>query len=299
MRFWRAVMIDFLRMRFFAAAFSCILLGAFFTTAFYRYRTRGQVFSYSIDFTGGTQVLFVSDKDIVAEQVKEALVQAGFVGIETRTFSDKEVLVRTKEFFTQHGTVNQMESAIRAKYPENAIKAAQVDSVGASVGEAMRWKSMYAIIFAVIAMLMYIAFRFWSFAFALGAVVALFHDAFAILACFLFLDYEISSNFICAVLAVLGYSVNDTIIIFSQIKSQMKKMSHKSMAEVVNASLNATLRRTVLTTVSTALPVVSMLLFGGDALFDLPLAFMLGLLFGTYSSIYIASPVMMLLMTRQ
>ena len=125
--------------------------------------------------------------------------------------------------------------------------------------------------------------------------MVLFHDAILMLAVFLLFDREISVNVIGAILAVMGYSINDTIVIFSQIRDNAKKMSHDSLKTIVNVSLNQTLRRTLLTSISTGLAVVSMLVLGGEALRDFSLALLVGIIVGTYSSIYIASPVMMLL----
>ena len=117
-----------------------------------------------------------------------------------------------------------MKNAIAAAQPGNTVEILQSESVGAGVGATLRWKSARAVILALILMLFYIAIRFWSFAFASGAVLALFHDALVMLACCLFLDREISSHIIAAILAVLGYSVNDTIVIFAQIRDNLKKM---------------------------------------------------------------------------
>ena len=141
--------------------------------------------------------------------------------------------------------------------------------------------------------------RFWSIAFATGAILALVHDALVMLAIFLFLDREISINFIAAVLTVLGYSINDTIVIFSQIREFMKKRRGVPLEQNVNDSLNYTLRRTMLTSISTGLPVLVMLFFGGDALQDFSLALLIGIIFGIYSSVYIASPMMMLLQPKE
>ena len=129
----------------------------------------------------------------------------------------------------------------------------------------------------------------------MGAVAALFHDAVVMLAMFLFFDREISTNVICAILAVLGYSINDTIVIFSRIRENLKSMRGTPLRDIINASLNHTLKRTLLTSISTGLPVGVMLIFGGEALFDISFALLIGIVFGTYSSIYIASPIMMLL----
>ena len=144
-------------------------------------------------------------------------------------------------------------------------------------------------------MLLYIWLRFFSVSFGVGAVVSLFHDAIVILGIFLLFDKEISINVISAILAVLGYSINDTIVIFTKIRQNIKTMRDVPIAKIVNTSINQTLSRTILTSFSTALVVLSLFILGGEALRDLSLALLIGIIFGTYSSIYIASPLMLLL----
>jgi preprotein translocase subunit SecF len=147
-------------------------------------------------------------------------------------------------------------------------------------------------------MLAYITIRF-KFAYAMGAVLALAHDALVIGAVFIVLGKEISIDVIAAILAILGYSVNDTIVIFARIRENLGIMPTKSLTDIVNISLNQTLRRTILTSVATLLVVLALFVLGGDALRDFSMALLLGIVFGTYSSIYIASPVMMFFTKQQ
>lgn len=292
-------MIDFLRVRYFTAAFSLCLFIGFLGIIAYRYQQRGQVFSYSIDFTGGTQVLMKFDKPVKASDVGYIIENAGWHGAATREFSNHEVLIRVKEFVNDSkGLSERMREAVMAQMPGYQIIIEQSDAVGSGVGETLRMKSWYAVLVALLAMLIYIAFTFWSWAYATGAIVALFHDACVILFMFALLDFEISINVIGAILAVLGYSVNDTIVIFSQIRENRGTMGGSSLYDIVNVSLNQTLRRTILTSLATAIPVCIMYFFGGEALKDFSFALMIGIVFGTYSSIYIASPIMMLLTPR-
>ncbi len=142
-------------------------------------------------------------------------------------------------------------------------------------------------------LLLYVTFSF-QFAFAVGAIVGIVHDALIVLTFFILLDKEISIDVIGALLAVLGYSINDTIIIYSRIRQNLKKEKGQSLYNIVNLSLNQTLRRTVLTSGATALVVLSLFVFGGTTIRDMSFALLLGIVFGTLSSIYIASPVMML-----
>lgn len=287
-------MIDFLKWRSASYVFSLTLLLAFAGTCVYRYQTRGHIFSYSIDFTGGVQLLFRADSPIGDITLKDALTLQGWDSATIRTLSGNEFIVRVKEFISEtKGLAQSMLEGLQNTFPDKNIVLLENESVGPGVGETLRWKAMYAVLLGLIILLAYIALRFWSFAYAAGAVIALAHDAFVLLALVLFLDREISVNVIGGILAILGYSINDTIVIFSQIRDTLKKRSGESFENIVNISLNKTLKRTILTSVSTGLPVTIMFLFGGEALHDLSLVLLVGIIFGTYSSIYVASPVMM------
>lgn len=287
-------MIDFLKWRSVSYVFSLTLLLAFAGTCVYRYQTRGHIFSYSIDFTGGVQLLFRADAPIGDLSLKDALALQGWNSATIRALSGNEFIIRVKEFVSEtKGLAQSMLEGLQTTFPEKNIILLENESVGPGVGEALRWKAMYAVFLGLIILLAYIALRFWSFAYATGAVVALAHDAFVLLALVLFLDREVSVNIIGGILAILGYSINDTIVIFSQIRDTLKKRSGESLENIVNISLNKTLKRTILTSVSTGLPVSIMFLFGGEALHDLSLVLLVGIIFGTYSSIYVASPVMM------
>jgi preprotein translocase subunit SecF len=293
-------MVNFLKYRTATALSSIALMIAFGGFAFYKYQTRGSVYSYSVDFTGGTQVLFGFDQPVDSGLIRQIIVDNGWQNASTREFADNEVLVRVKEFESDTvGLGERMRTVLQKEMPNNNVETLQTESVGAGVGADLRAKSLYAIIVALLFMLGYIALRFWSFAFATGAILALVHDAIVMLAIFLFLDREISINFIAAILTVLGYSINDTIVIFSQIREFMKRRKGEPLDVLVNDSLNYTLRRTILTGLSTGLPVMVMLVFGGEALRDFSLALLIGIIFGTYSSVYIASPIMMLLQPKQ
>ena len=289
--------IDFLKYRFFCLAFSLTLIGAFVGTCIYRWQTKGYVFSYSIDFTGGAQALFKFSQPVSSQQVISTLEEKGWNGVVTREFSARELLVRVKNIDDHAGGAKDlaetMQTQLQESMPENQISLMQSEVVGSSVGAMLRWKSMRAVVISLVLMLLYIAWRFWSFAYAAGAVIALLHDALVMLAVFLLFNREISINVIGAILAVLGYSINDTIVIFAQIRQNAAKMSSASMYDIVNISLNQTLRRTILTSTATALTVASMFFLGGEALRDFSLALLVGIFFGTYSSIYMASPIML------
>lgn len=286
--------IDFLKYRFACLAFSLALIVAFAATYIYRERTRGHAFSYSVDFTGGAQVLLKFDKPVTSPELVAILDSKGWSGIVTREFGSNEILVRVKETDKDiKDLAEDMRQNLQQSLSDNKVEILQSEVVGAGVGAVLRWKSIRAVAISLVLMLFYIAWRFWSFAYAIGAVIALLHDALVMLAVFLFLDREISINVIGAILAVLGYSINDTIVIFSKIRENAAKMRNIPMYDVVNISLNETLRRTLLTSISTALTVGAMFVLGGEALRDFSLALLVGIFFGTYSSIYMASPIML------
>jgi len=266
----------------------------------YRYQTRGQVFSYSIDFTGGTQVYLHFDNPVKTSAVTEALAAHGWSSAATREFSDRDVLIRVKEYSNDAtGLAKNMRDVLAQSLSRNDITIEQSDTVGAGIVDMLRTNSIYAIIISLFLISLYIAFRFWSWAFAIGAAVSLFHDAIAVLFFFLLFDIEISINVIGAILTVLGYSINDTIVIFSRIRENLKTMTSTPVYDVINISLNQTLRRTLLTTLATTLPVAVMCVYGGEALYDLSFALLVGIVFGIYSSIYIASSIVLELYRRR
>lgn len=288
-------MINFIKYQRYAALFSLIMLVGFSGFAFYKYRTVGHVFTYSVDFTGGTQVLLKFDKPTSAQELQQILDNNGWTGAITRDFSPEEVMIRVKEFSSDsQGLAERMRQTIITAKPDSDVVILESMAVGPGVGETLRWKSVYTVLIALIVLLGYIMLRFFSFGYALGAVVALFHDAVIMLAAFALFNREISVDVIAAILAVLGYSINDTIVIFSKIRENLKEHTGMPLSQVVNLTLNQTMRRTLLTSISTGLCVLSMLILGGPALFNFSFALLIGIIFGTYSSIYIASPVMML-----
>lgn len=291
---WRVFMVDLLKYRVLSIVFSLAIVLGFIGTASYRYLHRESVFTYSVDFTGGTQATLRFSQPVVSEKIKK-IISKQWDGVTLREFpAQNELLIRVKEVETDSkGLADRMRQAIITKMPDVDVKVMSSESVGAGIGQELRSRSMWAVLIALFALLIYIALTFWSFSYAVGAVVALFHDALVMLAIFLFLDREISIGLIAAMLGVLGYSINDTIVIFSKIRDTFKTMPSASVYDVVNAGINQTLRRTLLTSISTALAVMPMLFLGGEALRDLSLTLLVGIVFGTYSSVYIASQVMM------
>ena len=250
-------------------------------------------FNYSVDFTGGTQLQLKFSKAVSGEQLKSILKDGGWKGVDVRVFSPHQVLVRLQSEIDLKTLQKEVNEFLKSKV-EGDITIEKVDSVSPKVGNRLRSNSLKAIFIGLLLMLLYIAIRFKS-SFAIGAVVALMHDTLVITLFFLLTGMEISTDVIAAIIMILGYSINDTIVIFSSIRENLVRFKNKPLIEVVNLSLTETLRRTLLTSFSTALVVGSLIVLGGETLRGLSLALLVGIIFGTYSSIFIASPVMLMM----
>jgi preprotein translocase SecF subunit len=250
-------------------------------------------FQYSVDFTGGTDIRMRFEKPENTAAIQKAISDE-WKGTVYNILDANEIIIRVQDTpeTTEH-LDEKIQATVDAVSTDNPGTILQINSLSSAVGDALRYSSLKAILIALFLMLLYIAFRF-QFAFAFGAIVALAHDALTVLAVFLLINREISIDVVGALLAVLGYSINDTIVIFAQIKKNLKAMKGKPLAEIVDTSISQTMRRTLLTSTATALVVGSMCLLGGESIRSLSLAILLGIVFGTYSSVFIASSIMMI-----
>lgn len=284
-------MVDFIKYRTISFSIFALLIISF--VGLYQYRGG---FRYSIDFTGGTQVIVRFDQPVSVGQVRDVLKSSGnWKNIEASEFDKSDVRIRIPEISLESsGLGQQIKDTLEKALPDVHVEIRQSEQVSPSIENALMWNAAKAIFLALLAILLYIFLRF-RFSFAIGSIVALSHDTLVILTAFLLLNWEISLDVIAAILTVLAYSNNDTIVIFARIRERMRKhMAGQSMNEVANEAINSTLTRTLLTSFATALVVVSILIFGGSALRGLSFPLLLGIVFGTYSSIFIASPVMLL-----
>ncbi len=284
-------MIDFLKYRYISLAVSGLFIVAGGVSLVYN-----GGFRYSVDFTGGTQVSLRFENAVGSEALKEALIGAGWEDPIIREFGAGEVAIRVKDFEgDSQGLAVKIKDILENKIAGSKIEILEANAVGPAAGNELRWSFIFMILLGLLAMLLYIGIRFWSFSYGLGAIFSTFYDALAVLALFALIQQEISPNVVCAVLTILGYSINDTIIIFSRIRENFVKMKGESPEFIVNTSINQTLRRTILTSFATALIVGSLLIFGGESLHTFSFAMLFGIIVGTFSSIYIASPVMLML----
>jgi preprotein translocase subunit SecF len=285
---------DFLKYSnlWFGISFSCLLIGVI------AYFALGG-FKYHIDFTGGAEIRMSFDQPVDISTLRGAIQGGGWkeAVIQEVGNSRKEFLVRLGGEL-EVGLEDKIKKTIATAVPGNAIEIKNIDWVGAEVSSDTTWNAIKAIILSIIILLLYIAFRF-EFSFGMGAALALLHDLLIILTFILVTREQISLHVLAAILALLGYSVNDTIVIFSRIRENLKKLPGISAYEVTNLSLNQTLRRTLLTSFATLLSVLAILVLGGETLRGLSIIMFAGIIVGTYSSIYIASPIMLYLRSRK
>lgn len=241
----------------------------------------------SIDFTGGTVAQVKFEKPVELGQLRETLSDYGFEGAEIVEFgSPDEILIKTQFSGSSSEISEKLTLALG-----NSFTLRRVESVGPKIGKELQSDALKAIGLALILILIYITFRFDRY-YALGSVMALIHDVLITLGVFSLLDYEINLSIIAAFLTIVGYSLNDTIVVFDRIRENIPKFMKKTLNDVVNISLNETLNRTVITSLTTMMVVVILFLWGGKVINLFAFALIIGVFVGTYSSLFVASPVM-------
>jgi SecD/SecF fusion protein len=248
--------------------------------------------NFGVDFTGGSVITFEFEEKQDIEIVRAALGNAGFesANIAYQAALDGQEFLEVKI----GASGEEAEPALSAiKQLDGAYVDVKNDSVGSQIGSELKKKGINAIVFALIGIIIYISIRF-EFAFAMGAIAALAHDVLITVGIYCAFGRELSMPIIAALLTIVGYSVNDTIVVFDRIREDLKLEKGKSYKEIANLSINQTLSRTVLTSFTTLLTVIMLLIFGGGAVYDFALALCIGILVGTYSSIFVATPVVLL-----
>jgi preprotein translocase subunit SecF len=276
--------IDFMGKRHAAAIMSGILIAISIGAL----ATRG--LNFGIDFTGGTLIEAGYSEAVELEDVRAALSTGDFGQAQAQHFgSSRDVLVRIAPQAGKE-SAQLSEDVLGALRQQNkGVEMRRVEFVGPQVGKELTEQGGLAMIYALICILIYIMVRFqWRF--APGAVLALVHDVLLIMGVFAVFQFDFDLTVLAALLAVIGYSLNDTIVVFDRIRENFRKMRKGSPVEVVNTSLNQTLSRTLMTSLTTLLVLISLFIFGGEVIHSFSRALILGVLVGTYSSIYVASP---------
>lgn len=248
----------------------------------------------SIDFTGGTIVQIKFDKPLGIVSLRSILEENNLGNSEIIEFGGHdEFLLRAQTT----GSSEEFLSTMKTALGDMNFEIRRVETVGPRIGRELRAEAIYAILIALVGILFYIWFRFDRF-YALGSVAALVHDVMVTLGIFSLLNFEINLTIVAAFLTIVGYSLNDTIVVFDRIRENIGKYSRENLESVVNLSLNDTLSRTIITSLTTLIVVGTLFFIGGEVIKLFAFALIVGVLVGTYSSIYVASPVMIYLENR-
>ena len=277
--------IDFLKIRYVVGVTSALLV----LLTVLSLATRG--LNFGIDFTGGTLLEVEYPQAVVLEDIRSALAEGGFPQAQAQHFgTSTDVLIRLAPERGKESaqlSENAMQ-ALRAQNP--AVKMRRVEFVGPQVGEELAEQGGLAMIYALIGIFIYIIVRFqWRF--APGAIIATVHDVVIILGVFSFFQYEFDLTVLAAVLAVIGYSLNDTIVVYDRIRENFRRIRKASSYEIINIAINQTMSRTIMTGLTTLLVLIALYYFGGETIHNFSLALILGILVGTYSSVYVASAI--------
>jgi preprotein translocase subunit SecF len=305
--------IDFLGRRGLAGIVSAVLI----VIGIVSLGVRGLAFG--IDFTGGTLVEVAYEESVEASSVRDLIANAGFESALVQYFgTSKDILVRLPASAIENAAQvsSRIMVALRSPYKETlvtgasgdlqqclsdngtsgrcAVQMRRVEFVGPQVGEELTEKGGLAMLYALLGILSYVSWRFeWRF--AIGAVTALVHDVLITVGVFSVLGLEFSLPVLAAILAIIGYSLNDTIVVFDRVRENFRKMRRGTPIEIMNTSVNQTLSRTILTSLTTLLVVLTLLIIGGEVINGFATALLVGVLIGTYSSIFIANPTVLVL----
>jgi preprotein translocase subunit SecF len=290
---------DFIGTRRKAYLVSGILLAVCLAAALFWQVTRGSWLHYGVDFTGGTLVQVTFSEDVTVADLRP-IVEERFPGSEiTRFGADNAFLIRTPVVGdTTSSAGDVLPQAFTEQFGEGTFNVERTEAVGAKVGGELQARALIAVVLSLAATLVYLAFRFeWRF--GLAAVIATLHDVLATLGLVSLLRLEVGLPMVAALLTIVGYSLNDTIIIFDRVRENLHGLARKAdFPSVLNRSINETLPRTVLTTGTTLATLVTLFLFGGSTLREFAMILIAGIVLGTYSSIYIAAPALLAIENR-
>jgi preprotein translocase subunit SecF len=255
--------------------------------------------NYGVDFKGGTLIeLRANDKSISVTSLRQSFSKMNLGDFNVKKFgNENDFLIKIEKKDTSANAIELIKKELTSSIG-SSFNFRRVENVGPKVSAELLKSGIIAIALSLAAMLFYIWVRFeWQF--SLGAILALFHDVIITLGLFSLFNLEINLSIVAAVLTIVGYSMNDTVVIYDRVRENLKKFSDIKIFELTNISINETLSRTIITSITTLLALVSIYLFGGEILKGFSLAMIMGVVFGTYSSIYIANPILVKLRVSQ
>ena len=255
--------------------------------------------NFGVDFKGGTLIeLRANNKNINVTKLRQSFNNMNLGDFNVKKFgNENDFLIKIEEKDTSANAIEIIKKSLASSIGDS-FNFRRVENVGPKVSAELLKSGVIAIVLSLAAMLFYIWIRFeWQF--SLGAILALFHDVIITLGLFSLFSLEINLSIVAAVLTIVGYSMNDTVVIYDRVRENLRKFSDIKIFELTNISINETLSRTIITSVTTLLALVSIYLFGGEILKGFSLAMIMGVIFGTYSSIYIANPILVKLRVSQ
>jgi preprotein translocase subunit SecF len=250
--------------------------------------------NYGIDFAGGSliQIKFPSVPD--ADKIRGAFKAIGFEGSIIQQFGPNEVIVRTAESGADPKVLtSRVDEALTASFGKDGFDVRRIEVVGPKVGKDLTKKAIMAILFSWIGILIYVGVRF-EFRYALGGIVALIHDVLVTITFLSLFNKEFDLNIVAALLTIIGYSINDTIVIFDRIRENARKNIKMPLMDIINASVNQTLSRTILTSFTVFIVLLILFFFGGAVIHDFTFTLLVGTIAGVYSTVFIASPIVLL-----
>jgi len=253
-----------------------------------------------IDFSGGTSVQLNFNQQVSIEKARVALANNNLKEANLQEVKDtNRLLIKVGKTTLASGNVAETIKGVFTKeFPENAFVVESSTEIGPSIGDKLKKDTLIAVGISLVGIILYIAWRF-DFKFGVGATLATLHDVLAMIAVFYLLHKEINLLFVTAVLTIAGYSLTDTVVVFDRIRENLHKKLNEPIASVFNGSINEVLSRTVITSLTTFLAAISLLLFGGEVIHDFAFALVVGIVVATYSSIFIASPIVLELESRK
>lgn len=251
--------------------------------------SRGEA-NMGIDFTGGTALQLKFEKPVAMQDARKALSKYGLEAALQEISGGNKLLIKIGRTAVAPGKVSDtVQSILAREFPANRFIVESSTEIGPSIGEKLRKDTLIAIALALLGIIIYIAWRF-DFKFGIAAALATLHDVLAIFAVFYVLNKEVNLLLITAVLTIAGYSLTDTVVVFDRIRENLRKNMKESLKNIFNLSINEVLSRTIITALTTMLAALSLTLFGGEVIHDFAFALVIGILVGTYSSVFVASP---------
>ena len=243
-----------------------------------------------IDFVGGTTIQLSFKEPVAVDKARLALDKSGFQGSTIQQVGEggNRILIRLRE---SEGASDKVQNMFKQEFPGNPFEVESIQEIGPVIGQALQRQALWAITVSIAAIIVYIAFRF-QFKFGVSAAIATVHDVLAVLGIFYILNKEINLLIITALLTLAGYSLTDTVVVFDRIRENLKRSRKDPLPTLVNNSINEVLSRTVITSLTVVLVLVPLVIFGGEVLHDFSLALLMGVVVGTYSSVFVASPVL-------